>query len=187
VRYLLLAAALVVVVAASVTAQSGTLSYTLNSPPTHGTTSATFNATIGGVHGTITTTPTTTTKGQWTMTVDGKTFASGTYACGGGSCRFYGGMLAGKRASFSMTKTNGTLPGLFANHGAWVSTVAHWANKNLSSGENRGQVVSQAAGGAEHDPSGDHSHDAGQSASGGDQGKDHGAGGDHGGGQGHSK
>jgi hypothetical protein len=85
-----------------------------------------------------------------------------------------------------MTNTTGTLNGLFSNHGSWVSTVTGWANGHLS-GRNRGEVVSQAAGGKGHDPANDPSHASGQSAS-----LDHGGPGnansaEHGGGQGHGK
>jgi len=184
-RYLLLAALLVVSLAVPGFAQqSGTLSFSLGNPPT--TLSATsFGATIGGVKGTVTT----TAGGAWTMTVAGQTFASGTYTCGGGSCSFSGTTLSGKNLSFSLTNTSGTLTGLFANHGAWVSTVANWANGHLS-GRNRGDVVSQASGGKGHDPAHDPSHGLAQSASnlnqgGGPPGNGNGA--EHGGGQGHGK
>ncbi len=213
-RYLLLAAVLVASFPALGSAlpavQSGALSYSLSGPPTTST-STSFNATIGGVQGTIKTTasaPTTTTTttgtttttttsaptgGTWTMTVAGQTFASGKYSCGGGSCSFTGSTLAGKNLSFSMTGTSGTLSGLFANHGGWVSTVAGWANSHLSGGT-RGGVVSQAAGGKGHDLSHDPSHGSAQSASnlsqgggGTNGGGTNGNGAEHGGGQGHNK
>ena len=121
------------------------------------------------------------------MTVAGQTFASGKYSCGGGSCSFTGSTLAGKNLSFSMTGTSGTLSGLFANHGGWVSTVAGWAH-NLSAGT-KGGVVSQAAGGKGHDLSHDPSHGSAQSASNVSQGGGgtNGGGAEHGGGQGHNK
>ncbi len=120
------------------------------------------------------------------MTVAGQTFASGTYTCSGGSCTYTGTTLAGKSVSFSMTGTTGTLSGLFPNHGAWVSTVAGWANSHLS-GSTKGAVVSQAAGGKGHDPAHDPSHGPAQSASSFDQGAGHGNSSEHGGGQGHNK
>ncbi len=208
-RYLLLATVLVAsfpaLGAALPAVQSGALSYSLSGPPTTNT-STSFNATIGGVQGIVTTTasaPTTTTVttgttttttttastgGIWTMTVAGQTFASGKYSCSGGSCSFTGATLSGKSLSFSMTGTSGTLSGLFANHGAWVSTVAGWANSHLS-GRNRGDVVSQAAGGKGHDLSHDPSHGSAQSASNVGQGGGgtNGSGAEHGGGQGHNK
>ena len=81
-RYFLIATLVVAGFAvAGFAQQSGTLSYSLSNPPTAlGDTS--FGASIGGVNGTITT----TAWGNWKMTVDGRTFASGTYSCGGGSC-----------------------------------------------------------------------------------------------------
>lgn len=208
-RYFLLATLLVVSFpgpgSALPAVQSGTLSYSLSGPPTTST-STSFNATIGGVQGTIKTTasaPTTTTVttgtttttttsaptgGTWTMTVAGQTFASGKYSCSGGSCSFTGATLAGKTLSFSMTGTSGTLSNVFANHGAWVSTVAGWANGHLSS-RNRGDVVSQASGGKGHDLSHDTSHGSAQTASNLAQGggSTNGNGAEHGGGQGHNK
>jgi hypothetical protein len=182
-RYLLLAALLAVSFATPGFAQqSGTLSYSLSSPPTSTpATKTSFDATLGGVQGTLTM----KTDGTWTMSVAGQTFASGTYTCGGGSCSFSGTTLAGKSVSFSMTGTTGTLSGLFPNHGAWVSTVAGWANSHLS-GSTKGAVVSQAAGGKGHDPAHDPSHGSAQNASNLNQGGG-GSGSEHGGGQGHGK
>lgn len=181
VRYLLLTVLLVLGVAAAGHAQqSGTLSYSLSNPPTALSTTS-FGATIGGVKGTVTT----TAGGAWTMTAAGQTFAAGTYSCGGGSCSFKGTTLAGKSLSFSLAKTSGTLTGLFATHGAWVSTVAGWAKGHLS-GKSRGDVVSQAAGGKGHDPSHGPSQGSAQSASSPDHGGGHGNGAsEHGGGQEH--
>jgi hypothetical protein len=180
-RCLLLAALLAVSFATPGFAQqSGTLSFSLSNPPTSAPpTKTSFDATLGGVKGTITM----NTDGTWTMNVAGQTFASGTYTCGGGSCSFNGTTLSGKNLSFSLTNKTGTLTGLFPNHGAWVSTVAGWANGHLS-GRNRGDVVSQAAGGKGHDPSNDPSHGSAQSASGLDHG---GNSAEHGGGGGHGK
>jgi len=87
---------------------------------------------------------TTTSSGGWRMTLGGQTFASGTYMCSGGACTFTGVMLLGKAVTFTMTSTTGTVSGLFATHGAWVSAVAQWANSHLS-GQQIGQVVSAAA------------------------------------------
>lgn len=183
-RVLLLAALLAVcVVTPGFAQQSGTLSYSLSHPPT-ALSATTFNATIGGVKGTVTT----TAGGAWTMTVAGQPFASGTYTCGGGSCSFSGTTLSGKNQSFSLTRTTGTLTGLFPNHGAWVSTVGDWATSHLS-GRNRGDVVSQAAGGKGHDSLNGPSHGSAQSASSVDHGvgPGNGNGAEHGGGQGHAK
>ena len=71
-------------------------------------------------------------------------FVSGTYTCSGGVCTFTGTTLLGKSVTFTMTSTTGTVSGLFATHGAWVSAVANWANTHLS-GQQIGQVVSEAA------------------------------------------
>jgi hypothetical protein len=52
--------------------------------------------------------------------------------------------------SFTSSSLTGTKIGTlqlsqFATHGAWVSTVAHWAQANLSPSQ-RGEIVSAAAG-----------------------------------------
>ena len=141
-RHLLVTAVLAVslVVPGAVLAESSSaLPYTLSSPPTK-LSNSTFIASIGGVQGTIMT----TSSGGWRMTVGGQTFASGTYMCAGGACTFTGATLVGKAVTFTITATAGTLSGLFATHGGWVSAVAHWANTHLS-GRQIGQVVSAAA------------------------------------------
>lgn len=103
--------------------------------------------TIGGVTGTVI-----SSGGNWTMTVAGATFASGTYSCSGGSCS-YTGMVAGSTRTFGFT-TNSTTGKItaatgFPTHGAWVSTVAHWAGGNraalAAAGRNVGHTVSDAA------------------------------------------
>jgi hypothetical protein len=142
VRHVLTSAVLVVslVVPGAVLAEStSSLPYTLSSPPTMLST-RTFTATFGGVAGTITT----TSSGSWKMTVGGQTFASGTYTCSGGTCTFTGATLLGKAVTFTMTSTTGTVSGLFATHGAWVSAVAQWAKAHLS-GQQIGDIVSAAA------------------------------------------
>jgi hypothetical protein len=127
--------------------------------------------TIGGVTGTVT-----SSGGSWTMTVDGVLFASGTYTCGGGSC-IYTGTVAGSTKTLhftisSTTGTNTTTATGFSTHGAWVSTVAHWAGTNAgaltTNGFTPGSVVSSAA----KDPASVHGNSGG--------GGDHGHEGDHG-------
>jgi hypothetical protein len=142
VRHALVVAVLAVslLVPGAVLAESSSaLPYTLSSPPTM-VSNSTFTASLGGVAGTITT----TSSGGWQMTVGGQTFASGTYVCSGGACTFMGTMLLGKTVTFTLTSTTGTVSGLFATHGAWVSAVAHWAHTRLS-GQQIGEVVSAAA------------------------------------------
>ncbi|OLC31686.1 MAG: hypothetical protein AUH31_02055 [Armatimonadetes bacterium 13_1_40CM_64_14] len=128
-----------IVPGAVLAASNSALPYTLSSPPTSLSNSS-FSASFGGVQGTITT----TSSGRWMMTVAGQTFASGTYMCSGGVCTFTGTMLLGKTVTFTMTATTGTISGLFATHGAWVSALAQWANTHLS-GQEIGRVVSAAA------------------------------------------
>lgn len=86
--------------------------------------------------------------GTFTLTVDGKTFASGTYTCSNGTCTYTVTTILGSFKSATFTSTDGvasgSLSGLYANHGGWVSSVARWANTNLT-GVRRGQVVSAAA------------------------------------------
>lgn len=111
--------------------------------------------TIGGVTGTVT-----SSGGAWTMTVNGATFASGTYACAGGSCS-YTGMVTGstRTVNFSTNGTKGTISVAtgFPTHGAWVSTVAHWAGANRSALAGAGQNVGHLVSGAARDPAGGHS------------------------------
>lgn len=115
--------------------------------------------TIGGVTGTVT-----SSGGSWTMTVGGATFATGTYSCSGGSCSYTGTVVGSTRTfNFTTNSTTGKVTAAtgFSTHGAWVSTVAHWAGGNRSTlaanGVNAGHVVSDAARieggghGADHD------------------------------------
>jgi len=104
-------------------------------------------ATIGGVTGTIT-----SSGGAWTMTVAGATFATGTYACSGGSCSYTGTIVGSARTfGFTTSSTTGTITAArgFPTHGAWVSTVAHWSAANraalTAAGGNVGHTVSDAA------------------------------------------
>lgn len=110
------------------TSSSGTISGTFGGVPVSGTYS-------GGI---------------WTLTVFGKTFASGTYSCAS-TCTFTGTTAAGKSLTFAFssssltgTKTGNLFLSQLPTHGAWVSTVAQWANANLSK-DQRGQGVSAAA------------------------------------------
>ncbi len=123
---------------ASATAALPVSGFTVNSST--GVVSGT--GTFGGVQGTITTSGST-----WSMTVDGVTFASGTFTCGGGGCTFTG-KVVGSSTTFSFTtnKSLGTITNAtgFTTHGGWVSTVANWANKHLT-GQQIGDVVSSAA------------------------------------------
>lgn len=103
--------------------------------------------TIGGVTGTVT-----SSGGSWTMTVGGMTFASGTYSCSGGSCSYTGTVVGSTRTfNFTTNHTTGAITAAtgFSTHGAWVSTVAHWAGSHQSglaaAGMTPGQVVSSAA------------------------------------------
>lgn len=91
--------------------------------------------------------------GTWTLTIDGMTFASGTYTCNG-TCTFTGTTVAGVSGTFTFTSsasasaptgtTSGQTSGVFSNHGAWISAVTKWAYTNLT-GVRRGQIISAAA------------------------------------------
>jgi hypothetical protein len=100
----------------------------------------------------------TTTSGTLNLFADGKLFVTGTYSCSSG-CTFSGtiagktvsGMSLSKASSFT-GKTSSTATtamgkatsSAFPNHGAWVSSVAGWANTNLT-GSQRGHITSSAA------------------------------------------
>lgn len=93
----------------------------------------------------------TSSSGTWTLTVDGKVFATGTYMCTNSGCKFTATSLAGKATMFSFTsssltgnKSGSVTATQFPTHGAWVSAVAHWTDANIKAGE-RGKVVSEAA------------------------------------------
>ncbi len=143
-RYALIAIALVVGFATpGVAKASAALPFDLTFTGTN--TSGTISGTFGGV-------PVTGTYSNrtWTLIVDGKVFATGTYSCSS-TCAFSGMSLSGKSVTFSFTSSSltGTKTGTlslrpFANHGAWVSAVAQWANANLSQHQ-RGLIVSAAA------------------------------------------
>ncbi len=110
--------------------------------------SGAISRTFGGL--TVTGTYTGATAGNWTLTVSGQVFATGTYACSGSACTFTG-TLAGKSVAFTVplsslsgSKTGTLTISAFPTHGAWVSAVAQWANTHLS-GADRGKVISAAA------------------------------------------
>jgi len=112
----------------------------------------TITGTVGGVA--VQGTYTGTSSGSWLLTVGGAPFASGTYTCTTSLCTFTGTTIAGTSTTFTFTSASltGNTAGsvvlsAFPNHGAWVSTVAHWVAAHLQ-GRQRGEVVSQAAGGA---------------------------------------
>ncbi len=105
-------------------------------------------STFGGL--TMTGTYTGTTSGNWTLTVSGQVFGTGTYACAGSTCTFTG-TLAGKSVTFTLplsslsgSKTGTLTISAFSTHGAWVSAVAQWAKTHLR-GADRGKVISAAA------------------------------------------
>lgn len=127
---------------------SAALPYTLTVAGT--TSGGTLTGTLGGVQvrGTY-------ANGAWTLTVQGQTFASGSYTCST-ACTFTGVTVIGRTVSFTTStvplgtaSTTVTLAGSFTSsqfptHGAWVSAVAQWANTHLT-GAAIGHVVSEAA------------------------------------------
>jgi hypothetical protein len=78
--------------------------------------------------------------GAWTLSVYGRPFAIGTYACLQ-ICRFDGTMLAGRAMVYTWTSqvptwdaraqmSAGTIPGLFQSRNEWSERVAAWARSN---------------------------------------------------------
>ncbi len=129
---------------AALAASSSTLPVTGTVTST-GTLSASKTTTVGGVSGTLT-----SSGGNWTMTVGGVTFASGTYSCSGGGCT-YTGTVVGSSTAFSFkTTAAGTTASAtgFSTHGAWVSTVAHWAGAHQAALDAAGMTVGHIISGA---------------------------------------
>jgi hypothetical protein len=126
--------------------------------------------TLGGVSGTMT-----SSGGNWTMTVGGITFASGTYSCSGGACT-YSGTVLGSTKTFGFTTASSpasiTTATGFATHGAWVSTVAHWAGSHQAALKGAGMTPGDVVSGAAKDPASAHGNGGG----GGGGGEGHGGG-----------
>lgn len=111
--------------------------------------------TIGGVTG-----PLSWSGDNWTMTVAGQTFATGTFNSLTGqttvtSMPGFASCQAGCTTTVSFTTLTGTLS--IRNHGAWVSAVAHWGGAHSAAlrgaGMTVGGLVSSAARGRA-DPNG---------------------------------
>jgi hypothetical protein len=158
-RCVLLAVSFVVALAVpGFASPSAALPYDLTLSKSLTTTSSTSHVLTGSTFGGVPVTGTvagTTTAGTLNLVTDGKVFATGTYSCGSG-CTFTG-TIAGKpvggmtlSTSSSFTGKSGTTAAgkatssTFSNHGAWVSSVANWADTNLPAVQ-RGQIVSSAA------------------------------------------
>lgn len=108
--------------------------------------------TLGGVTG-----PLSWSGDNWTMTVAGRTFATGTLNPVTGqttvtSMPGFASCQAGCTTTVNTTTLTGTLS--IRNHGAFVSAVAHWAGANKSAltaaGLTVGSLVSAAARGSAH-------------------------------------
>jgi hypothetical protein len=125
--------------------------------------------TIGGVTG-----PLSWSGDNWTMTVAGQTFATGTFNSLTGqttvtSMPGFASCQAGCTTTVSLTTLTGTLS--VRNHGAWVSAVAHWGGAHVAAlrgaGMTIGGLVSAAARGSAHpnatDPAAATTHGSGPS------------------------
>ncbi len=151
-RHILLVGLLIASLVVPAFAASGSTLPVSGTLTSSGMLSSGSSVTLGGVTGTLTSTPSTSTTGTWSMTVGGVTFATGTYSCTGGGCS-YTGTVVGSTTSFhfsTVTSSRSILGATgFPTHGAWVSTVAHWAGSNQSklaaAGMTPGAVVSSAA------------------------------------------
>lgn len=117
--------------------------------------------TLGGVNGTIASTVTSgacgaACTGTFTMTVGGSTFATGTFSCSGGACSYSGTVVGTKsvKSMFSISTTTTTITGSVRNHGAWVSSVAHFGNSNRTTLSGLGVSNGGFVRGAAHDPGG---------------------------------
>jgi hypothetical protein len=120
------------------------------------------------------------------MTVGGSTFASGTFSCSGGACT-YSGTVVGSKSMFTISTTTSTITGSVRNHGAWVSSVAHWGNANRTTVTGLGLTNGGFVRGAAQDPGGKTQHhdsastfDSGTGGGGGGHGHEGGGGGGHG-------
>ncbi|HXF83362.1 MAG TPA: hypothetical protein VNN19_11485 [bacterium] len=109
---------------------------------------STITGTFGGVP--VSGTVTGTDAGTFTLLVDGQVFATGSFVCTSGGCTFTVTQLLGADTQFTFTSptltspVRGSISGLFATHGAWVSAVARWANTHLAP-TRRGPIVRAAA------------------------------------------
>jgi len=107
---------------------------------------------LGGVPGTITSTATSPSTGDWTMTVGGVVFATGTYSCSGG-CTYTGAVIGSKTTfSFGTLSSPAALSAAtgFTTHGGWVSTVGHWAAQHRAALANAGLTVGEVVAAAAH-------------------------------------
>jgi hypothetical protein len=117
--------------------------------------------TFGGVNGTMTTTVTSgacgvACTGTFTMTVGASRFATGTFSCSGGACTYSGTVVGAKpaKSTFTISTTTTTIMGSVRNHGAWVSSVAHFANSHSRTLSGLGLTNGAFVIGAAHDPGG---------------------------------
>jgi hypothetical protein len=138
-RYLLLAAILVVsfATAGSVSAQEliGVSGFTA----THGMLSG--SGTLGGIDGTIASSVTAgdqdcanSCSGNWTMMVGSANFAGGTFSCADGTCLYMGNIAAANSTGFAISTIDSNIGTNIAaaiyRHGLWVNDVNAWANAN---------------------------------------------------------
>jgi len=104
--------------------------------------------TLGGVTG-----PLSWAGDNWTMTVAGQTFATGTFNSVTGqttvtSMPGFASCQAGCTTTVNLTTLTGTLS--IRNHGAWVSAVAHWGGAHLAALKGAGIIVGSLVSAAAH-------------------------------------
>jgi len=140
-RYLLLAAILVVSLASAGSVSAQELIGVSGFTAAHGMLAG--SGTLGGVDGTITSTVTTgdadcanSCSGNWTMMVGSANFAGGTFTCDSGACLYMGNVAVGGSTGFSISTIDSNVGTNIAaaiyRHGQWVNDVNAWAVANPS-------------------------------------------------------
>ena len=156
-RYLLLAALLVVGLATTASAQDaiGISGFTVGSDG-----QLSGSGTLGGVQGTITSTVTsgdcsTSCSGAWTMTVGSANFAGGTFTCDNGACLYTGNIAVDSSTRFAISTISdpiGTeMSGAIYTHASWETDVTRWANLNASVITGLNMTVADFISNATHD------------------------------------
>jgi hypothetical protein len=134
-RYVLLAAILVVGLATAAGAQPADLIGISGFTVTNGQLSGT--GTLGGVNGTITSTVangdcTADCNGNWVMMVGNANFAGGTFSCEQTQCLYMGSIMAPTPTGFAISTTTTSVAtdvnAAIYRHGLWVNDVTSWAN-----------------------------------------------------------
>jgi hypothetical protein len=156
-RYLLLAALLVVGLATAASAQSeaiGVSGFTV----THGELSG--SGMLGGVHGTIVSTVssgdcTSSCSGTWVMLVNSTPFSGGTFTCTNSDCMYMGNVMTRNSSGFAIsTTTTGVATDVDASiyqHNLYVNDVRSWANTHANIISSMNMTSEQFINGASND------------------------------------